>query len=32
VANCLGARISVQFRPHWGEDLGKAAADPASVG
>ena len=22
-ANCLGARISVQFRPHWGNDLGK---------
>ena len=20
---CLGARISVQFRPHWGNDLGK---------
>jgi len=18
VANCLGARISIQFRPHWG--------------
>jgi alkylated DNA repair dioxygenase AlkB len=23
VANCLGARISIQFRPRWGEDLGK---------
>jgi alkylated DNA repair dioxygenase AlkB len=27
VANCLGARISIQFRPHWGNDLGKPAAD-----
>src|SRR5207248_10477772 len=27
VANCLGARISVQFRPHWGENLGKPTAD-----
>jgi alkylated DNA repair dioxygenase AlkB len=26
VASCLGARISVQFRPHWGESLGKPAA------
>jgi hypothetical protein len=26
-ANCLGARISVQFRPHWGNDLGKPAGD-----
>ena len=26
VANCLGARISIQFRPRWGEDLGKRAA------
>jgi alkylated DNA repair dioxygenase AlkB len=26
VANCLGARISIQFRPHWGEDSGKPAA------
>jgi alkylated DNA repair dioxygenase AlkB len=24
-ARCLGARISVQFRPHWGDDLGKPA-------
>ena len=24
---CLGARISIQFRPHWGNDLGKATAD-----
>ena len=24
---CLGARISVQFRPRWGNDLGKPAAD-----
>jgi alkylated DNA repair dioxygenase AlkB len=23
VANCLGARISIQFRPHWGDELGK---------
>jgi alkylated DNA repair dioxygenase AlkB len=23
VANCLGARISVQFRPQWGEGLGR---------
>jgi alkylated DNA repair dioxygenase AlkB len=23
VANCLGARISIQFRPRWGEELGK---------
>ena len=22
-AHCLGARISIQFRPHWGNDLGK---------
>jgi alkylated DNA repair dioxygenase AlkB len=26
VANCLGARISIQFRPRWGEDLGKRTA------
>jgi alkylated DNA repair dioxygenase AlkB len=26
-AKCLGARISVQFRPHWGNDLGKPAGD-----
>ena len=26
-ANCLGARISVQFRPHWGNDLGKPVVD-----
>ena len=25
-ARCLGARISIQFRPHWGNDLGKPAA------
>jgi alkylated DNA repair dioxygenase AlkB len=24
---CLGARISIQFRPRWGNDLGKPAAD-----
>jgi alkylated DNA repair dioxygenase AlkB len=23
VASCLGARISIQFRPHWGDELGK---------
>ena len=27
VANCLGARISVQFRPHWGDALGAPAAE-----
>ena len=27
VANCLGARISIQFRPHWGNNLGKPPAD-----
>ncbi|MFZ0041737.1 MAG: alpha-ketoglutarate-dependent dioxygenase AlkB [Solirubrobacteraceae bacterium] len=27
VANCLGARISIQFRPQWGNNLGKPAAD-----
>ena len=26
VAGCLGARISIQFRPDWGGSLGKAAA------
>jgi alkylated DNA repair dioxygenase AlkB len=26
-ARCLGARISVQFRPRWGEDLGRPTAD-----
>ncbi len=25
-ARCLGARISVQFRPRWGNDLGKPSA------
>jgi alkylated DNA repair dioxygenase AlkB len=25
-AHCLGARISIQFRPHWGENLGAPAA------
>jgi len=25
-AHCLGARISVQFRPRWGNDLGKPTA------
>jgi alkylated DNA repair dioxygenase AlkB len=24
VANCLGARISVQFRPQWGDQLGRS--------
>jgi alkylated DNA repair dioxygenase AlkB len=27
LANCLGARISIQFRPQWGENLGKPASD-----
>ena len=27
VANCLGARISIQFRPHWGDNVGKPTAD-----
>jgi alkylated DNA repair dioxygenase AlkB len=27
VASCLGARISIQFRPHWGNNLGKPSAD-----
>ena len=27
VASCLGARISIQLRPHWGDKLGKPAAD-----
>ena len=27
VANCLGARISIQFRPHWGDSLGKTSTD-----
>jgi alkylated DNA repair dioxygenase AlkB len=26
-AHCLGARISIQFRPRWGNDLGRATAD-----
>jgi alkylated DNA repair dioxygenase AlkB len=26
-ARCLGARISIQFRPGWGNDLGKPTAD-----
>jgi len=25
-ARCLGARISIQFRPHWGNDLGQPTA------
>src|SRR5437588_602728 len=25
VATCLGSRISIQFRPQWGENLGKPA-------
>jgi alkylated DNA repair dioxygenase AlkB len=24
VANCLGARISIQFRPHWADNLGRS--------
>jgi alkylated DNA repair dioxygenase AlkB len=31
VAHCLGARISVQFRPQWGEDLGNASRDDRDV-
>jgi alkylated DNA repair dioxygenase AlkB len=38
-ARCLGARISIQFRPRWGNDLGappgrpdQAAIDPAERG
>ena len=27
VASCLGARISIQFRPQWGENLGKPTAE-----
>jgi alkylated DNA repair dioxygenase AlkB len=27
VTSCLGARISIQFRPDWGSNLGKATAD-----
>jgi alkylated DNA repair dioxygenase AlkB len=27
VTSCLGARISIQFRPDWGNSLGKPAAD-----
>jgi alkylated DNA repair dioxygenase AlkB len=27
VSGCLGARISIQFRPDWGYNLGKATAD-----
>ena len=26
-ARCLGARISIQFRPRWGNDLGRPTAD-----
>jgi alkylated DNA repair dioxygenase AlkB len=25
MASCLGARISIQFRPNWGDDLGRAS-------
>ena len=32
VANCLGARISIQFRPHWGEDLGRSAGSTQPAG
>jgi alkylated DNA repair dioxygenase AlkB len=32
-AHCLGARISIQFRPHWGNDLGTPAVNaPESSG
>jgi alkylated DNA repair dioxygenase AlkB len=31
-ARCLGARISIQFRPHWGDDLDKSAAAVRSSG
>jgi alkylated DNA repair dioxygenase AlkB len=31
VASCLGARISVQFRPDWGDSFGKAAAASSSL-
>jgi alkylated DNA repair dioxygenase AlkB len=27
-AHCLGARISIQFRPRWGNDLGKPSGEP----
>jgi alkylated DNA repair dioxygenase AlkB len=27
VTGCLGARISIQFRPDWGSNLGKSTAD-----
>jgi alkylated DNA repair dioxygenase AlkB len=27
VTSCLGARISIQFRPHWGHNLGAPSAD-----
>jgi alkylated DNA repair dioxygenase AlkB len=30
-ARCLGARISVQFRPAWGNNLGKPTADPVNT-
>jgi alkylated DNA repair dioxygenase AlkB len=26
-ASCLGARISIQFRPQWGDNVGKPSAD-----
>jgi alkylated DNA repair dioxygenase AlkB len=32
VASCLGARISIQFRPHWGNSLGKPSADGHETG
>jgi alkylated DNA repair dioxygenase AlkB len=28
VANCLGARISIQFRPQWGEKLAERTGEP----
>jgi len=30
VASCLGARISIQFRPPWGDQLGKSASAEAN--
>lgn len=30
-ANCLGARISVQFRPDWGDKLGRDSSGPAPL-
>jgi alkylated DNA repair dioxygenase AlkB len=30
-ARCLGARISIQFRPRWGDDLGRPTADAGNA-